>query len=147
MDSVKDTLHVAWVPPFRHLRINACLPTPRSFSQATTSFIAFDCQGIHHLRLFTWFKNPARDSKSYGFFQNDKLCLLNIHSYLLHDAVFLNSLHWFLVYFFILRLRWYNIPDNESLYTFIVLSQPAGDNLPVASFALHLIVKEHSFIP
>ncbi len=42
------------VPPFRHLRINAYLPTPRSFSQAITSFIASDCQGIRRLRLFSW---------------------------------------------------------------------------------------------
>ncbi len=34
-----------------HLRINACLPAPRSFSQATTSFIACDRQGIHHVHL------------------------------------------------------------------------------------------------
>ena len=29
------------------------LPTPRSFSQAATSFFAFYCQGIHPVRLFT----------------------------------------------------------------------------------------------
>jgi hypothetical protein len=40
-----------WVPPFGHPRIKVCLPTPRSFSQATTSFIASDCQGIHRMRL------------------------------------------------------------------------------------------------
>ena len=40
------------VSPFGHLRINACLPAPRSFSQATTSFIACDRQGIHHMHLF-----------------------------------------------------------------------------------------------
>ena len=40
------------VSPFGHLRIKACLPTPRSFSQATTSFIACDRQGIHHMHLF-----------------------------------------------------------------------------------------------
>ena len=42
-----------WVSPFGHLRINVCLPTPRSFSQATTSFIASYRLGIHRLRLFT----------------------------------------------------------------------------------------------
>lgn len=42
-----------WVSPFRYPRINARLPTPRGFSQATTSFFAFDCLGIHRLRLFT----------------------------------------------------------------------------------------------
>ena len=39
------------VAPFRHLRINACLPTPRSLSQATTSFIASGRLGIHHAPL------------------------------------------------------------------------------------------------
>jgi hypothetical protein len=37
------------VSPFGHLRIIACLPAPRSFSQAPASFIASCCQGIHHV--------------------------------------------------------------------------------------------------
>ena len=43
-----------WVSPFRHLRIKAYLPAPRSFSQAITSFIACNRQGIHHMLLVTW---------------------------------------------------------------------------------------------
>ena len=39
------------VSPFGHLRINAHLPAPRSFSQAVTSFVACDRQGIHHMHL------------------------------------------------------------------------------------------------
>ena len=39
------------VSPFGYLRINARLPAPRSFSQAATSFIACDRQGIHHMHL------------------------------------------------------------------------------------------------
>jgi hypothetical protein len=39
------------VSPFGHLRINARLPAPRSFSQAATSFIACNRQGIHHMHL------------------------------------------------------------------------------------------------
>ena len=39
------------VSAFRNLRINACLPAPRSLSQATTSFVASRCQGIHHTPL------------------------------------------------------------------------------------------------
>src|SRR5687768_1720751 len=35
-----------WVSPFGYLRIKACLPAPRSISQATTSFIAFYRLGI-----------------------------------------------------------------------------------------------------
>ena len=42
-----------WVSPFRNLRITGYLPPPRSFSQAITSFIASDCQGIHHMHLIT----------------------------------------------------------------------------------------------
>ena len=40
------------VSPFGYLRIIARLPAPRSFSQAATSFIACDRQGIHHMHLF-----------------------------------------------------------------------------------------------
>ena len=50
---VRYLAHTRWVSPFGHPRINVCLPTPRGFSQATTSFIASDRQGIHRLRLFT----------------------------------------------------------------------------------------------
>ena len=43
-----------WVSPFRDLRIKGCVPPPRSLSQAPTSFIASNCQGIHRMRLFAW---------------------------------------------------------------------------------------------
>src|SRR4051794_10412210 len=39
------------VSPFGYLRIYARLPAPRSFTQAATSFIACDRQGIHHMHL------------------------------------------------------------------------------------------------
>ena len=39
------------VAPFGNLRIKACLTAPRSLSQLTTSFIASQRQGIHHLPL------------------------------------------------------------------------------------------------
>jgi hypothetical protein len=45
--SVKYPPYSGWVSPFRYLRIKGTLPPPRSFSQAITSFIASDCQGIH----------------------------------------------------------------------------------------------------
>ena len=44
--------HKGRVSPFGHLRIKVCLPTPRSFSQASTSFFACNRQGIHHVHLF-----------------------------------------------------------------------------------------------
>ena len=40
------------VSPFGNLRIKARLLAPRSLSQATTSFIACNRQGIHHVHLF-----------------------------------------------------------------------------------------------
>jgi hypothetical protein len=40
-----------WVSPFGYLRIKARLPAPRSFSQAATSFIACNRQGIHHMHF------------------------------------------------------------------------------------------------
>ena len=42
-----------WVSPFGNLRITANLPAPRSLSQAITSFVACNRQGIHHMHLFT----------------------------------------------------------------------------------------------
>ena len=40
-----------WVSPFGNLRIKAHLPAPRSLSQAITSFVACNRQGIHHMHL------------------------------------------------------------------------------------------------
>ena len=40
------------VSPFGNPRIKAHLPAPRGLSQAVTSFIAYHCQGIHHMHLF-----------------------------------------------------------------------------------------------
>ncbi|SVA69108.1 uncharacterized protein METZ01_LOCUS121962 [marine metagenome] len=53
MNSVNDDAQERRVSPFGNPRIKACLPAPRGLSQATTSFIAFSCQGIHQMRLFT----------------------------------------------------------------------------------------------
>lgn len=51
------------VSPFRNLRIEACLPAPRSLSQATTSFIASRCQGIHHTLLIASSTRPSTGIK------------------------------------------------------------------------------------
>ena len=58
------------VSPFRYLRIKALLPAPRSFSQAYTSFIACNRQGIHHMHLFTWPYNikPSLEDQHYKYF-------------------------------------------------------------------------------
>ena len=41
------------VSPFGNPRIKACLSAPRGLSQTSTSFIACNRQGIHHVHLFT----------------------------------------------------------------------------------------------
>jgi hypothetical protein len=53
-----------WVSPFGNLRIKANLPAPRSLSQAITSFIACNRQGIHHMHLVTWPYNFDASTKS-----------------------------------------------------------------------------------
>ena len=58
--SVWYLAYTRWVSPFRNLRITGYLPPPRSLSQAITSFIASDCQGIHHMHLITWLYNPKQ---------------------------------------------------------------------------------------
>src|SRR5699024_8570686 len=54
MYSQQDACRCKRVFPFGDLRFSVCLPTYRSLSQATTSFIAFCRLGIHHMRLVTW---------------------------------------------------------------------------------------------
>ena len=50
------------VSPFGDLRIKGCLPPPRSFSQAATSFIVFWCRGIHRMLLFL-FNHKKQDTR------------------------------------------------------------------------------------
>lgn len=40
-----------WVAPFRDARVTGCLPPRRALSQASTSFIASGCLGIHRMRF------------------------------------------------------------------------------------------------
>lgn len=51
MNSLQDTAEAVGFP-IRILPDQSLLPAPRHFSQATTSFIAFDRLGIHRVRLF-----------------------------------------------------------------------------------------------
>ena len=46
--------HSRRVSPFGHPRIHARLTAPRGISQPPTSFIGFQCQGIHHAPLNTY---------------------------------------------------------------------------------------------
>ena len=52
------------VSPFGHPRIVACLPAPRGFSQAPTSFIASCCQGIPHVPFVALNRQYALDDVS-----------------------------------------------------------------------------------
>ena len=57
MYSGTDTPRMMWVSPFGNPRIKVCLLTPRGLSQATTSFVAFSCQGIHQMHFYAWSYN------------------------------------------------------------------------------------------
>ena len=57
--------YLQWVSPFGHSRIVACLPAPRDFSQAPTSFIASYCQGIHHVPFVALFSHQSLDRIPY----------------------------------------------------------------------------------
>ena len=50
------------VSPFGYSRIKGCLPPPRDFSQAATSFIGFLCRGIHRLLLVYALAPPKREN-------------------------------------------------------------------------------------
>ena len=58
MYSDNDDAYMRRVSPFRHQRITGHLPPPRRFSQAITSFIASNCQGILCLRFLLWPHHP-----------------------------------------------------------------------------------------
>ena len=45
------------VSPFRNPRLKGCLAPPRGLSQPTTSFIAFQRQGIHLVPLVTYYSS------------------------------------------------------------------------------------------
>ena len=69
MYSVKGYLgYPRWVSPFGHLWIKVWLPTPQSFSQAPTSFIASNCQGIHRMRLVAW---PYKQTDSPSLYRQE----------------------------------------------------------------------------
>lgn len=75
------------VSPFGNLRIKACLLAPRSLSQATTSFIACNRQGIHHVHLFTCPYNvsPLRLNKGAVIeIRSTTLLRLLIHTIITH---------------------------------------------------------------
>ena len=116
MYSLCDTFR--WVSPFGNLRIKANLPAPRSLSQAITSFVAYHCQGIHHMLLFTW---PYNFDISYEIKSYHKECLIGLspialcrkwrhHSYKLSPTSTIR-----LTYFRISNKVWYSFWRNQKL--------------------------------
>ena len=100
----RDGYPCGWVSPFGHFRIKAYLPAPRNFTQAITSFIACNRQGIHHMHLFTWsynvntwtlFKSSCRDAWDVRYrFSKATLYLLQgctINTGLFHLHLFKNA--------------------------------------------------------
>ena len=77
------------VSPFGNLRIKACLLAPRSLSQATTSFIACNRQGIHHVHLFACPYNVslfslANEKSATGIRKYNVVACLLIHTIITH---------------------------------------------------------------
>ena len=96
------------VSPFRNLRIKANLPAPRSLSQAITSFVAYHCQGIHHMLLVTWPYNFDASFEIKNCFQG----LIWQVSHLSRYAVFNIKLTWITRIF--KREVWYSFWRNQN---------------------------------
>ena len=80
MYSVCDTF-AGGFPHSEILGYSAYLPAPPSLSQAITSFVAYHCQGIHHMLLFAWpynfdlsFENPKLFQGILSGLSPDALC-------------------------------------------------------------------------
>src|SRR5690349_24921224 len=69
------------VSPFGNLRIKVCLLTPRSLSQATTSFIACNRQGIHHVHLFACPYNVSPCVTRERYSSRSTACCMFVDSY------------------------------------------------------------------
>jgi len=94
MYSDTDNPQAGWVAPFGNPRIKVCLLTPRGLSQATTSFIASYCQGIHRMRLFTYYivnEGKKKEKKTVAILTIMKmgdLQKINKHSPIFSYAIF-----------------------------------------------------------
>ena len=79
------------VSPFGNLRIKARLLAPRSLSQATTSFIACNRQGIHHVHLFACPYNVSlfilsNEKSATGIRKYNVVACLLIHTIITHQV-------------------------------------------------------------
>src|SRR5699024_11160616 len=88
MYSLQDTRRNESVSTFGTLLVKVSLPTYRSLSQATTSFIALCRQGIHHMRLVTWSYNLKRSRTCGSCKQPVVYLVLKYKVFLLQNTVF-----------------------------------------------------------
>ena len=105
-----------WVSPFGHLRINACLSAPRSFSQTTTSFIACDRQGIHQMHLVAWLYKLGLQGSGFGVQESVKTKTLKPKPKTNAPNSFVNRMF----QLFLIRLKFMNLnlPYFYYLYSF-----------------------------
>lgn len=115
-----------WVSPFGNLRIKAYLPAPRSLSQAITSFIACDRQGIHHVHLVTWSYN----TKGYRFLPYRAFQITIPHAefhvcvpFIIFQVVILAN--------DVLNLRTSNIMQSQPVFSSTYTGSLVESNIPV----------------
>ena len=96
------------VSPFGNHGIDVCLPTPPCLSQATTSFIACNRLGIHHMHLFTWLYY----FKSLFEFASLSLCWIKISNYR-HWIISVRSNHFELSW-----VSFFALKSNLSLFLY-----------------------------
>jgi len=112
-----------WVSPFGHFRIKACLPAPRNFTQATTSFIACNRLGIHHMHLFTWSYNvnPWTLFKFRHLAHENAVIVFSKATFLLilQGCTVLTGYYFWFIYFlgYIVLCRLLLMPCNKLHYT------------------------------
>ena len=97
MYSLCDTFR--WVSPFGNLRIKANLPAPRSLSQAITSFVAYHCQGIHHMLLVTWPYNFDFSCENSSFISRTECQVFHLTRYAVMRTKFVVGIAAYFKYF------------------------------------------------
>ena len=115
------------VSPFGNLRIKACLPAPRSLSQAITSFIACDRQGIHHVHLVTWSYN----TKGYRFFLLYRAFQITVKHAEFHVCVPFIIFQVIILADDVLNLRTSNIMQSQPVFSSTYIESLVEFNIPV----------------
>ena len=122
------------VSPFRHLWIKGHLPPPQSFSQAITSFVACNRQGIHHMHLFTWPYNCI--DWQYRYNSTKCECCFYMSTTLGLFAVISSSTTSFTRHCFSRILKYYLFLEN---YFILMQSNPYSQTLACLFYLLNLL--------